>query len=188
MSLDDIRGAIVARLAGIQGIGIVHPFQCHAVAQSDFRRFYETDGKVLGWFVHRVSTAEREDTNTWNKVTHRWRIEGVMSLDDEAESEVAFDRLIEAVRDAFRHDETLGGVVETTMSDGRAGPQLDDSGPAMFAGVLCHHARLTLSTVVGAPTGTEVIADFATGSLTWDRTPADGATDAEDTINPETEQ
>ena len=98
------------------------------------------------------------------------------------------DRLIEAVRVAFRHDETLGGVVETTMSDGRAGPQLDDSGPAMFAGVLCHHARLTLSTVVGAPTGTEVIADFATGSLTWDRTPADGATDAEDTINPETEQ
>ena len=55
----------------------------------------------------------------------------------------------------------------------------------MFAGVLCHHARLTLSTVISTPIGTEVINDFATGGLRWTRLQPDGVIDAEDTITME---
>lgn len=186
MTIDAIRTAIVAQLTGVAGVGTVHRFQRYAHKQSDFKTFYESDGKVLGWFVRRISTAEREDTNTYNKVIHRWRIEGVMSLDDATESEVAFDALIEAVRDAFRNDETLGDVVETTVVDGQAGLQLDDSGPAMFAGILCHHARLSLATVASAEIGIAVAADFATGDVKWDQAPIDGTTDAEDTFELET--
>lgn len=108
-----------------------------------------------------------------------------MSLDDETQSELAFDNLIEAARDAFREDETIGGAVETTTVDGQAGLQLDDSGPSMFAGVLCHHARLSLATIGSAEVGGEVIDDFVTGDVKWDQAPPDGNTDAEDTIKPE---
>lgn len=186
MSTTAIRDQIVAKLTTVAGIGLVHRFQRYATKQSDFKALYESGGKVLGWFVRRVSVTEREDVSSYNREVTRWRIEGVMSLDDAAETEIAFDNLIDAARDAFRADETLGGVVETTVVDGQAGLQLEDSGPAMFAGVLCHHARLSLATVGSVEIGDEVLDDFATGNMRWDPAPPDGDTEAEDTIELET--
>ena len=188
--LETIRGAIVARLAAVPGIGAVHRYQRYTAWEPGLRRLYESNGTLLGWSVRRVATAERADAASYNQVVHRWRIEGVMSLNDEAASELAFDALIEAIRDAFRADETLGGAVETTAVDGQAGPQLEDSGPAKFSGVLCHHARLGLATVVSAgtgPGGGEALDDFATGGMRWDLAPPDGATEAEDKIELEVE-
>ena len=186
MSSTAIRDQIVAKLTAVTGIGLVHRFQRYATKQSDFKALYESGGKVLGWFVRRVSVAEREDASTYNREVTRWRIEGVMSLDDDAETEIAFDALIDAARDAFRADQTLGGTVETTVVDGQSGLQLEDSGPAMFAGVLCHHARLSLATVGSVEIGEEVLDDFATGNMRWDMAQADGNADAEDTIQLET--
>jgi hypothetical protein len=66
-------------------------------------------------------------------------------------SELTFDDLIESVRDAFAQDETLGGTVdqcsEPGNEDGESCIQLDDAGPVMFGGVLCHACRLGLTTV-----------------------------------------
>jgi hypothetical protein len=76
-----------------------------------------------------------------------------MSLDDAAASELVFDDLIESIRDAFAADETLGGTVaqcavpDDGSGNGESGIQLDDTGPAMFAGVLCHVCRLGLNTI-----------------------------------------
>jgi hypothetical protein len=81
-------------------------------------------------------------------VLNRWRISGFMSLEDSSASEIVFDNLVEAVCDAFRSDETLGGLIAGTVMDSPnvAGIQVEDSGPVMFAGVLCHSARLVLYT------------------------------------------
>ncbi|MCP4700274.1 MAG: hypothetical protein GY862_25995 [Gammaproteobacteria bacterium] len=42
--------------------------------------------------------------------------------------------------------QTLGGVVCSTVDDSQAGIQIVDSMPVMFAGVLCHSAKLKLNT------------------------------------------
>lgn len=146
-TVGQIRDAIVAKMNGIAGIGRVHGFERYAKREADFVALFKSTDKVLGWIVRRVATREISRIVGRSIVTHRWQIRGYMSLDDATQSEVAFDTLIEAVRDAFRADETLGGLIDDTVADGDvAGVQVDDSGPVFFGGVLCHGARLTLNT------------------------------------------
>ncbi|WP_316978047.1 hypothetical protein [Shumkonia mesophila] len=146
-NVDEIRAAIKAKLESVPGIGLVHSYERYAHDQKAFRTLFETSGKVLGWLIRRVATRETSRTIGRHDVTHRWQIRGYMSLDDAAASEIAFDDLVEAGRDAFRADETLGGVVDDTVGDGDSiGLQVEDSGPVMFAGVLCHSVRLGLTT------------------------------------------
>lgn len=185
MSHRTIRQAIADKLTAIVASGHVHKFERYAVSQKDFRAFYEQDGKVLGWFIRRLALSETPDTTTYNTVVETWRIRGFMSLNDAAESELAFDDLIDAIRAAFRNDETIGDVVETTKADGEIGIQIEDSGPVMFAGVLCHGVTMRLKTQVSAEVGIEATDDFALGDVTWDMAPIDGTIDAEDTLEPE---
>ena len=79
---------------------------------------------------------------------HTWQCRGYMALADGQASELAFDDLIEAFRDAVRADPTLGGVCEQNPQgdDGEDGVQVTDAGPVMFCGVLCHSAVLQLQT------------------------------------------
>jgi len=72
-----------------------------------------------------------------------------MSLDDADSTELTFDTLIESIRDAFRDDDSLGGLIFSTVIDNKsnqAGVQVDETAPVLFAGVLCHSARLSLTT------------------------------------------
>lgn len=147
-TLDDIRNAIVTTIATVPNIGHVHGFERFAKAEKDFRTLYESGGKILGWNVRRISKTETSGAIGRWSVTNKWLIKGFMGLDDSGNSEPIFDRLIEAIGDAFRIDETLGGVVDSTVLENPnvAGIQVEDAGPVMFAGVLCHSARLALFT------------------------------------------
>lgn len=146
-TLDEIRTAIAAGIAAVPDVGMVHAFERFAKNESKFRTLYESGGKILGWNVRRVKTSEKSDALGRWMVTHYWAIKGFMSLDDEGDSELVFDRKIEAIGERFRTDETLGGVVDTTViEEDVAGIQVEDSGPVMFAGVLCHSAKLGLVT------------------------------------------
>lgn len=152
MSIAAIRTAIVACLQSVDDIGIVHGYERYANDLARLKTLYwsASHNAVRGWYVRRVVTIE--DGNVQGRtVEHvRWRIVGVMALDDAAASELAFDDLIESVRDAFAAEETLGGTVDQcTSTDERAESciQLDDAGPVMFGGVLCHACRLSLTTV-----------------------------------------
>ena len=149
VALADIRAAIVAKLEGVANIGAVNDYERYAKKLSKFKSFYVTSGKVHGWHFRRISKRVISPALGEVKVTNRWRITGYMSLEDKLSSEKTFDDLVEAVMAAFLADETLGGVVGATVDDddGTAALQLDDSGPVMFAGVLCHSARLTLKTI-----------------------------------------
>lgn len=153
MSVADIRTAIVAKLEGIADIGVVQAYERYAADLAKLKTLYysATHNAVRGWFVRRIQTAESGNvlSNTVERI--RWRLVGVMALDDAAGSELVFDGLIEAIRDAFAADETLGGAVDQCADpddgSGESGIQLDDAGPAMFAGVLCHMCRLRLTTI-----------------------------------------
>lgn len=149
-TLADIRAAIVARLGTVADIGLVHDYQRYATDSAAFASLYTTTisgrRQIRGWWVSRTATTESSPALGRYIVTHTWRIHGYMSLDDAAATEKTFDTLVEAVRDAFRQDDNLGGVVDGTVIDEGAGLQLEEQAPVMFCGVLCHAARLTLRT------------------------------------------
>lgn len=152
MSLETVRAAIVERLAAVPGIGRVHEYERFAASETAFRTLYSYTGadhkpRLLGWHVRRAANAERRDDYVHDEVI-TWRIRGFMALEDESASEIAFDALIEAVRAAFRADHNLAGACASTDYNDLAGLQLDESGPVMFAGVLCHGVTLTLYTRV----------------------------------------
>lgn len=153
MSIAAVRSAIVARLISVANIGVVHAYERYANDLARLKALYwsPTHNAVRGWYVRRPATSETGNIQARSVEQIRWRIVGLMSLDDAAASETTFDELIEAVRDAFADDETLGGTVDQcTDPENKAGEsciQLDDSGPVMFGGVLCHACRLGLTTV-----------------------------------------
>lgn len=146
MAIQDIRAAIVAKLRTLPDIGVVHDYERFARGEKDFRDLYQTGDRILGWHVRRVATTEKSPVLGRWYTSHDWEIRGFMGLDDAGQSEIVFDGLIEAIREAFRLDETLGIAGLFTVDADSAGVQLADSGPVMFGGVLCHSARLTLRT------------------------------------------
>ena len=147
MSLATVRAAIVAKLTAISGIGRVHNYERFATTNSAFAELYASAGKILGWHVRRVSDETRFLSFGLREVATNWEILGYASLSDADATEIALDTLVESIRAAFLADDTLGGAVVTITTPNAAGVQLADSGPVMFAGVLCHSVRLTLRTV-----------------------------------------
>jgi len=153
MSIEAIRLAIVARMSSVDDVGIVQLHERYAADLAKLKALYWSapHNQLRGWYVRRVATAETGNRQAHTVEQLRWRIVGFMAFDDANASELTFDALIESLRDAFAQDETLGGTVDQcsdpTSPDGVSGLQLDDSGPVMFAGVLCHACRLSLTTV-----------------------------------------
>ena len=143
-----IRAAHKAKLLTVANIGVVNDYERYSKDQSALQAQYVAmiagAKQLRGWNIRRVKTQEKSpDVAGPSVVTHTWDFRGYMALDDSAASEKTFDDLIEAIRDAYRGDENLGGAVSTTvMEDGTAGVQVIESVPVLFAGVLCHSARL----------------------------------------------
>ena len=156
---------------------LVHGFERYAAREGDLRKHYLHDGNLVGWHVRRTATVELANDAMYTRTAHRWRAVAVMALDDPdvkpgtagVSSEIVFDRMLECARAAFRDDDALidgdNLLAETTRYEGRQGFQIDDSGPAMFAGVLCHMARCSIVTVCSEPVGVEATDDFVTAGL-----------------------
>lgn len=153
MSIAAVRAAIVALLGGVADIGVVHSYERYSKDLAKLKTLYFSTphDQIRGWYVRRIITHESGNLQSRTVEQARWQIRGFMGLDDAAATELTFDDLIEAVRDAFSQDETLGETVaqcsDPDNSDGETGLQLIDAGPVMFAGVLCHACRLELTTV-----------------------------------------
>lgn len=151
MSLSNVRAAIVSTLSAVPNIGVVHSYERYSHDLATLKKLYfsSAHNQLRGWFVRRVGTRENGILPPRYLEVATWQIRGVMSLEDAAGTEKVMDELIEAVRDAFRVDRTLGGTVTklgTLQPNSERGPQLDDFGPVMFGGALCHGVRLSLVT------------------------------------------
>lgn len=143
-----IRTAIVALMTGLD-VGLVHGHERYAHNKSDLKDLYVgNQGMLRGWHVRRVSTRESSEELGRYVRDYRWSIRGFRALEDADGSEQLFDGDIETICNAFRADDELGGVVATCIVGQEAGIQVQDSGPVMFAGVLCHSAKLALTTRV----------------------------------------
>lgn len=151
MSVATHRAAIVAALNTVAEIGLVHDHEPYGRTEADFRQLYswpDASGQlqVRGWFLQRTRTAEVSPHIGRTINTHTWRLRCFMSLDQAGATELVFDDLVEAARQVFRNDLTLGGAAEPGPLGSASGLQVTDSGPAYLAGVLCHVATLTLQT------------------------------------------
>lgn len=150
-TLQQIRDAIKAKMETVAGIGKVHAYERYTQQQSALQTLYKdtASSRLLGWHIRRTGTREIFlDTGRW-VIDHDWKIRGFMALDDADATEQTFDTLIEAIRDAFRSDDSLGSLIFSTCIDtknNQAGVQVEEAVPVLFAGVLCHSARLALTT------------------------------------------
>ena len=150
-SLNQIRAAIAEKIFSLDPSVAVHEYERYTQNASDLIAMYKSgdaeNARLHGWHVRRLATKEvLVDTGRWS-IWHTWRIRGFMAIDDADESEKLFDTEIEAIRDAFRADDSLGGLVfECVAQNGDTGVQVIASQPVLFAGVLCHSAELGLTT------------------------------------------
>lgn len=145
------RTGLVAMLAAVPDIGIVHDEEPFARTQTEFQAKYlwqpvSGPAQLRGWFVRRATTREQELGIGRVHQVFGWDIQGFMALDPDNDSGKTFDDLVEAIRKAYRDDPTLGGVAEIGPLGQVTGVQVPASGPVMFTGVLCHAARLQLQT------------------------------------------
>ena len=96
----------------------VHGFERYAAREGDLRKFYLLGARLVGWHVRRVATLELEDSAGYTRAANRWRAVGILALNDPGmgtapkdgtgeASEIAFDRMLECVRAAFRVDDAL---------------------------------------------------------------------------------
>jgi hypothetical protein len=140
-----VRAAIVGLLGTVTGMGQVHSYERYVHVKSDLAAVYLSGGQLNGWFVRRVGYRRTREPGQIVTNTH-WRIGGYLGLADADQTELQMDDLVDGINAAIEADRTLGGAVNDTGDGRQIGAILDDSGPVLFAGVLCHSVRLTLIT------------------------------------------
>lgn len=145
------RSALVTSMRAVPNIGVVHAYERTGADLATLKQHYysATHQQIRGWFVRRVRIRETGILQPLYLEVVEWQIRGFMAVDDAGESELVFDDLLEGLRDRLRDDSTLGGtVMKLGLLDAKSdrGLQLEDFGPYMFGGVLCHGAKFSLVT------------------------------------------
>ena len=151
-TLNEIRAAIKAKIETVPDRGLVHEYEPYFKDPSKLvAKYKDAGGRIFGWHIRRVATRELLDSIARWHVFHSWRIRGFMGIEEADQTEKLFDTTIELIRDAFRADDDLGALLfDTTATNAPApkeiGIQVLQHQPALFCGVLCHHAELGLTT------------------------------------------
>ena len=146
-SLITIRNAIITRFESVPGIGRIHGFERYTSRMDDLVKLYVENEVLNGGFIRRVETISRAPYQGRRVDQVRWQARLYRGLSDQHASEIDFDETIENLRDAWAVDEYLGGLVASTVVNNEL-MSLEDSGSVMFAGVLCHSARLRFWTEI----------------------------------------
>lgn len=84
MSWPDIREQVAAIFAGVDGAGVVHPYQRHAATWEKFLSHFKDpeSGRIQGACISRVKIEEPEDTDSHNRTRHFVRIRYYRGLRD----------------------------------------------------------------------------------------------------------
>ena len=198
-----IRAAIAARMLTVPGLGVLHLYERYAVKESGFAALYMWQPpsppgaakELRGWFIRRLARRVMEESHTSDQVFTDWQMRGFMALRDAAATEIEMDVVTDGVIAAIKADLSLGGLLDGLPDAPRSvGAQLVESGPFMFAGVLCHGVRLAWTTAHMEFDGAKSpanLGDFRTLHANWDipphgnvlmPLPADATADATDHV------
>lgn len=141
MSEAAIRQKIKTILMSVADIGVVHDYRRNAAGDAAFIALFSDviagQRQYRGWQIYRESATESSNSTV---ALNNYVIEGYLGIRDAAETGKAFDLLIEAIRAAFRADTTLHDA-----GNGHGPVQVPVINEMNFGGVLCHHARLTIT-------------------------------------------
>ena len=97
-----------------------------------------------------------------------WELNGYLSLDDTAETEIIFDALVDALQTTLSNDPTFGHLA-SWVPDYEIKVTLQ---PVMFCGVLCHSATLAFDVVYEETAAIDgVLNDFNTMNTQYDFEP-----------------
>jgi hypothetical protein len=140
MSESTVRAGIYELVGAISDIGIVHDYERWAADSARFIDLFKTtiDGvaQIRGVEITRGSAAEDETPER----KHTYKLKCYMGLKDEDATEKTFNTIVEAICDAFRADQTIGGV-----AGGHDYAQVATIELRMFGSVLCHYAELAVT-------------------------------------------
>ena len=146
--LEQIRAKIVEMLRAIPDIGIVHERERYFSDLDKIRAAYTwqptTAGspkQVRGWFLRRVKMNPEHLGNFKYDLENTWEITGYVGWNEELNSEIVFDGLIEEIFQTFKKPIPLNLLGLTAF-----GIELVDSSTVNFTGVVCHRATLQLVT------------------------------------------
>ena len=115
MTWSAFNNAIATTLGGVAGLDKVHKFRRLAQNDATFKALYATNNIVNAWEISRTAVLEEQQNLRVSDPPHSRRVHsftmyGYYGIQDEAETELTFQALIEAIATAFRGDVTLGGV------------------------------------------------------------------------------
>jgi hypothetical protein len=142
--MEPIRAAIVDAMNEVSNIGKVHAYERYSSDMATLASLYQTDDLLLGWFISRGRVSETSPFSGRRVEQIEWKIMGYRGFVDADATEMAFDDLIDNIRIRFRTSDTFGGAWPWGFE--KYGIQVDETGPVLFAGVLCHSAKLSLPT------------------------------------------
>ena len=151
-TLQQHRAAIVAALASVPDIGVVHDRERYAKDNARFAQLYlftpaGGQQQLRGWWVRRSATLEKSPNVARTINEHTWTLRGYLAFDDAGAGELVMDDLVEQFRAVVRADPTLGGVCQPgPLDEEEDGVQVTDAGAVLFAGVMCHSVVLQLKT------------------------------------------
>ena len=147
MSTKSISEAIAALVNSIEAVGVFHPLERFAKSQKDLKEFYVVNGLINGGFVGQVARIKvSADGGGCYTVTTNWELLYYKSFVDADETGNDMNDLLDGIAEVFDSDLTIGGEVDTTITEQQAGIRLLNSQPAMFCGVLVHYAKMSLIT------------------------------------------
>lgn len=138
------RTRIVTLLQGVSGIGQVHAYMRWVEDDASKASLFVSGGRLHVWMLSLGGQPAQLQRFPANHTQGRllFHVHGFYALDDSAATQTTFENLVAAVIDAFGADKKLSNSV---IESGPAQWQADDEGGhRVFAGVLCHYARLAL--------------------------------------------
>lgn len=139
---NQLREAIIAKILPIPNIGPVHAYQRFLKQPSKLQELYTLEGKLLGWNLQRVGLKKTALGDAVYNMRNRWELTGYMSLEDEAESELKFDLLVDLVQLQLSNDPTFGAL-GAWPENYELNVKIE---PVMFCTVLCHQAVVSFDT------------------------------------------
>ena len=142
--MEMVRAALVDALNEVPNIGIVHAYERYSNTLTELAALYMTGEVLLGWFVTRGQVVQLAPFAGRRVEQTTWHFTGYRGFVDATATELEFDALVDNIRLRFRTAETFGGAVP--WIDDKAGIQVDETSKVLFAGILCHCAKLSLPT------------------------------------------
>jgi len=164
----EIGRAIAAELAAVEGAGRVHAYQRWAADLGGYLDLFRWEApgggdQIRGWVVTRERAREEPASFAGseaggfvpagvNRRIHTFLLFAVMSAEDAAASELAFQDLVEAVCDRFRAEGVLrlrgpDGAPRVPTLERLLPPQVDAMELRAFGSALCHAAEIRIQAI-----------------------------------------